>query len=89
MYKIVSHLIENHIFLRSGVTSPRYIHHCYVDPWLIHSYKLNRLEQETIVPFKDSIYAMMPQGKISSTDVETDAKHSEKDTNEKGNITVF
>lgn len=86
MYTVVSLLIENRIFLRSGVTGPRYIHHYHVDPWLTHSCKIYRLEQEAMGPFKDSIYATMPQGKIVNIDLETDVKHNEKDTDKKRNI---
>ncbi|XP_011143807.1 general transcription factor 3C polypeptide 1 [Harpegnathos saltator] len=81
LYTIVSHLVENRIFLRSGVTCPRYIHHHYVDSWLIHSCKIYRLEQEAMGPFKDSVYATMPLGKTAITNVETDAKH--ENTNKK------
>lgn len=89
LYKIVSLLTDNHIFLRSGVTKPRYIHHRYVDPWLIQSYKIYRLEQESLGPFKDNIYATMQQEKIAETNAETDIKdtnlHNEEDSNEKRN----
>lgn len=84
LYKIVSLLTENRIFLRSGVTKPRYIHHRYVDPWLINSCKIYRLEQEALVSFKDSIYSTMQQGKITEINVEMNA--NEKDANEKRNI---
>ncbi|KAL0120525.1 hypothetical protein PUN28_008329 [Cardiocondyla obscurior] len=76
LYKVVSLLIDNHIFLRSGVTKPRYIHHRYVDPWLIHSYKIYRLEQEALVPFKDSIYATMQHGETSKINAEMNAKNT-------------
>ncbi|KAL6422933.1 hypothetical protein ACFW04_010439 [Cataglyphis niger] len=80
LYKAVSLLTENHIFLRSGVTNPRYIHHRYVDSWLIHSYKIYRLEQESIVPFKDSVYATMQQGKTAEANLEMNAKQNGEDT---------
>ncbi|KYN36248.1 General transcription factor 3C polypeptide 1 [Trachymyrmex septentrionalis] len=90
LYKIVSLLTENRIFVRSGVTKPRYIHHRYVDPWLINSCKIYRLEQESLVPFKDSIYSTMHQGKTTETNTEIDAKDTnidnEKDANEKREI---
>ncbi|KAG5343225.1 TF3C1 factor, partial [Acromyrmex heyeri] len=90
LYKIVSLLTENRIFIRSGVTKPRYIHHRYVDPWLINSCKIYRLEQESLVPFKDSIYSTMHQGKIAETNTEMDAKDinidNEKDANKKCEI---
>ncbi|XP_014483912.1 PREDICTED: general transcription factor 3C polypeptide 1 [Dinoponera quadriceps] len=81
LYAIVSLLVKNRIFLRSGVISPRYIHHHHVDPWLIHSCKIHRLEQEAMGPFKDSVYATMPQGKAANANV--DAKHSEEHANKK------
>lgn len=70
MYKIVSLLTENHIFVRSGVTTPRYIHNRYADSWLIHSYKIYRLEHESVVPFKESIYATMQQGQATEMNIE-------------------
>jgi len=84
----VSLLIENHIFLRSGITKPRYIHHRYVDPWLIQSYKIYRLEQESLVPFKDSIYATMQQGENAETDAKDTNLHNKEDANEKGNLVI-
>ncbi|XP_011696801.1 PREDICTED: general transcription factor 3C polypeptide 1 isoform X2 [Wasmannia auropunctata] len=94
LYKVASLLVENHIFLRSGVTKPRYIHHRYVDPWLIHSYKIYRLEQESLVPFKDSIYATMQPGEMNAEiNAETDAKsmnlhNEEENANEKHEIDI-
>jgi len=84
LYNIVKLLTENNIFLRSGVIKPRYIHHHYVDPWLIRSYKIYRLEQESVVPFKDSVYATIPLGK----EIEMDIKHNEE-TNEKRNMIII
>lgn len=83
--------MDNHIFLRSGVIKPRYIHHRYVDPWLIHSCKIHRLEQESLGPFKDSIYATMQQ--TAETNAETDEKdtnlHNDEDRNEKRNCYIL
>lgn len=79
--------------MRSGVTKPRYIHHRYMDPWLIHSCKIHRLEQESLGPFKDSIYATMQQGETAETNAETDVKntnpHNEEDRNKKRNYVTF
>lgn len=81
LYKVVSLLTDNHIFLRSGVTNPRYIHHRYVDPWLIQSCKLNRHEQESMVPFKNSVYATMQQKKTTAeSSNEIDAKQNRENT---------
>jgi len=87
LYDIVSLLTKNSIFLRSGVTKPRYIHHHYVDPWLIRSYKIYRLEQESVVPFKDSVYATIPLGKEIEMSADMDIKREE--TNEKRNIIII
>ncbi|XP_011876239.1 PREDICTED: uncharacterized protein LOC105566665 [Vollenhovia emeryi] len=88
LYKVISLLTDNHIFFRSGVIKPRYIHHHYLVSWLIQSCKINRLEQESLVPFKDSIYATMQQGDATETNAEADAKdtnlhNEEEDTSEK------
>ncbi|XP_015188892.1 PREDICTED: general transcription factor 3C polypeptide 1 [Polistes dominula] len=57
LYDIVSLLIDNYLFLRSGVTTPRYIHYGHVNPWLVHSYKIFRSDRESLLPIpKDSIY---------------------------------
>lgn len=59
------------MFLRSGVTTPRYIHHHYANPWLIHSYKIFRLERESLLPIpKGSIYLTESEtvGEINSDD---------------------
>lgn len=50
MYSIVSCFTKYRLFLRSGVTTVRYIHHHYADSWLIHSYKIHRLERESLIP---------------------------------------
>lgn len=92
MYKVISLLVENHIFLRSGVTKPRYIHHRYVDPWLIHSYKIYRLEQESLIPFKDSIYATRQQGQTAEINAETIAKDTNlqnEDTDKKRKVFTY
>lgn len=71
MYDVVAFLIENYLLLRSGVTTPRYIHHHYANPWLIHSYKIFRLERESLLPIpKGSIYLTESDtlGEINSDD---------------------
>ncbi|XP_076161731.1 general transcription factor 3C polypeptide 1 isoform X2 [Ptiloglossa arizonensis] len=62
LHRIASLLTEHRLFLRSGVTTVRYIHHRHADSWLIHSYKIYRLEKETLVP--------MPRGTIYMTEPE-------------------
>ncbi|KOX75217.1 General transcription factor 3C polypeptide 1 [Melipona quadrifasciata] len=59
LYQIVSFFTNNHLFLRSGVTVVRYIHHRYVDSWLINSYKICRLEKESLIPVpKGTVYVI-------------------------------
>ncbi|KZC03777.1 General transcription factor 3C polypeptide 1 [Dufourea novaeangliae] len=59
---IASLLTKHHIFLRCGVTTVRYIHHRYADSWLIHSYKIGRLEKESLVPLpKGTVYVTEPE----------------------------
>ncbi|KAK9307679.1 hypothetical protein QLX08_002085 [Tetragonisca angustula] len=62
LYQIVSFFTNNHLFLRSGVTVVRYIHHRYVDSWLINSYKICRLEKESLIPVpKGTVYMTEPK----------------------------
>ncbi|XP_076248237.1 general transcription factor 3C polypeptide 1 isoform X2 [Calliopsis andreniformis] len=57
LHNIVSLLTNQRLLLRSGVTIARYIHHYYVDPWLIHSCKINRLERESVISVsKGNVY---------------------------------
>ncbi|XP_012153954.1 general transcription factor 3C polypeptide 1 isoform X2 [Megachile rotundata] len=58
--RITTLLTEHRLFLRSGVTTVRYIHYGHADPWLIHSYKIFRLEKESLVP--------VPKGTVYLTD---------------------
>lgn len=50
LYRIISLLIEHRLLLRSGVTTARYIHQGFADPWLIHSFKILRRERESLSP---------------------------------------
>lgn len=72
LYKVVALLTENRVLLRTGVTNARYIHHQHADPWLTHSYKINRHEQESAVPFKDSVYAAMRKERTAEVTSETE-----------------
>ncbi|KAG7208455.1 hypothetical protein KM043_014681 [Ampulex compressa] len=63
LYTIVTILTRERLFLRSGVTTVRYIHHRHADPWLINSYKIYRLEKESLPP--------VPRGSVYVTESET------------------
>lgn len=43
---ILALLTKSRILYRSGVTTVHYIYHMFMKPWLVHSYKLLRLERE-------------------------------------------
>ncbi|CAL7934994.1 unnamed protein product [Xylocopa violacea] len=59
LYRIVSFFTENRLFLRGGVAIIRYIHHSYADSWVIHSYKICRLEKESLAPMPTgTVYAI-------------------------------
>lgn len=54
LYDIIELLTENRLILRTGVTSVRYVHQSYTEPWLIRTPKIVRLEKES--------YANVPKG---------------------------
>ncbi|XP_033321902.2 general transcription factor 3C polypeptide 1 [Megalopta genalis] len=62
LHSIVTQLAKHCLFLRSGVTTVRYIHHHYADSWMIRSYKIYRLEKESLVPMpQNTVYIMEPE----------------------------
>ncbi|XP_031843956.1 general transcription factor 3C polypeptide 1 isoform X2 [Nomia melanderi] len=80
LFHILSFLVKHHLFLRSGVTTVRCIHHRYADSWLIHSYKICRLEKESLVPLpKKTVYVTEPEIIITEggNDVNTIEKSNE------------
>ncbi|KAJ8670622.1 hypothetical protein QAD02_001881 [Eretmocerus hayati] len=44
---MLSFLCGKRVVLRAGIVTVRYIHHRYVNPWIIHSYKILRLDKES------------------------------------------
>ncbi|XP_078042663.1 general transcription factor 3C polypeptide 1 [Augochlora pura] len=62
LYSIVTQLTKHRLLLRSGVTTVRYIHYHYADCWMIRSYKICRLERESLTPMpKNTVYIMEPE----------------------------
>ncbi|XP_076652647.1 general transcription factor 3C polypeptide 1 [Halictus rubicundus] len=62
LHNIVSLLTKHRLLLRTGVTVVRYVHHHYADSWLIHSYKICRLERDSLVPVpKNTVYITEPE----------------------------
>jgi hypothetical protein len=48
--EVLALLTKSRILHRSGVTTVHYIYHMFMKPWLVHSYKLLRLEREKQQP---------------------------------------
>nr|XP_034186691.1 general transcription factor 3C polypeptide 1 [Osmia lignaria] len=75
-------LTEHRLFLRAGVTTVRFVHHRHADAWLIHSYKIYRLEKESLMPIpKGTVY--IPESKEmvnESTDINMAGKHDKNFT---------
>ncbi|PSN39178.1 hypothetical protein C0J52_14051 [Blattella germanica] len=59
---------------RSGVTTVHYIFHLYTKPWLVHSYKLVRLEREKQVPPPQSSVMNIPES-CDPQDRQSDKTH--------------
>jgi hypothetical protein len=72
--EVLALLTKSRILYRSGVTAVHYIYHMYMKPWLVHSYKLLRLEREKQQP--------PPQQAVMNVAVQEDHDSSEK-THEK------
>lgn len=60
--EVLALLTKSQILYRSGVTTVHYIYHMYMKPWLVHSYKLLRLERENQVPApQEAVMNVAPQ----------------------------
>ncbi|XP_011313927.1 general transcription factor 3C polypeptide 1 [Fopius arisanus] len=61
LYEILSFLTDYRLLLRSGVTRMHYIHHKFVDPWLIQSIRIMRLQKESLPPVPPgTVYVLNP-----------------------------
>ncbi|XP_008211506.1 general transcription factor 3C polypeptide 1 [Nasonia vitripennis] len=68
---ILSLLTEKRIVLRAGIVTVRYIHYRYVNPWIIHSYKILRLEKES--------HQTVPEGSVYVLDNDEGADDRDKE----------
>lgn len=59
---ILSLLSDRRIVLRAGIVTVRYVYHRYVNSWIIHSYKILRLEKES--------HQTIPEGSVYVLDNE-------------------
>lgn len=74
--------VDNYLFLRTGVTTVRYIHHDYVNSWLIHSYKIFRLEKESLIPIPKGTVYMTESKEILNKNINKDTiKESNQNLN--------
>lgn len=68
--EILALLTKSRTLYRSGVTAVHYIYHMFMKPWLVHSYKLLRLEREKQQP--------PPQQAVMNVAVQDNHESSEK-----------
>lgn len=64
-------LTKNRLVLRAGIVAVRYIHHRYINPWIIHSYKILRLEKES--------HEALPEGSVYVLDSEDETINKENE----------
>ncbi|XP_063986134.1 general transcription factor 3C polypeptide 1 [Diachasmimorpha longicaudata] len=90
LYDILSFLTDQKLFLRSGVTDMHYIHHNFVDPWLIQSIRIMRLQKEALPPVPPGIvYVLNSESDDAQSAKKPEAAGSSKKTpSEQGSPTV-
>ena len=74
LYDVVSILTKGRLILRSGARHTRYIHQKFADPWMIHSYKIMRLQKEClpILP-AESLYVVVDEKNKESENINSAA----------------
>ena len=70
---ILLFLSEKRMVLRAGIVAVRYIYHRYVNPWIIHSYKILRLEKES--------HQTVPEGSVYVLDNDDNTEDKDKNSN--------
>jgi len=74
--EVLALLTKSQILYRSGVTTVHYIYHMYMKPWLVHSYKLLRLEREKQVPApQEAVMNVAPQVSNDSFEKQSGKSH--------------
>ncbi|XP_046623037.1 general transcription factor 3C polypeptide 1 isoform X1 [Neodiprion virginianus] len=66
LHRLLSLLTEHRLVLRSGVTTTRYIHQKFTDPWMIKSFKILRLDKESLSPVSDRIISITEKENVVS-----------------------
>ncbi|XP_058798386.1 general transcription factor 3C polypeptide 1 [Phymastichus coffea] len=70
---ILVFLSEKRIVLRAGIIAVRYIYQKFTNPWIIHSYKILRLEKES--------HQSLPRGSVYVLDNDESTLGKEKENN--------
>lgn len=74
--EVLALLTKSQILYRSGVTTVHYIYHMYMKPWLVHSYKLLRLEREKQVPApQEAVMNVTPHVSIDAFEKQSGKSH--------------
>ncbi|GFG28372.1 hypothetical protein Cfor_01748 [Coptotermes formosanus] len=74
--EVLALLTKSRILYRSGVTTVHYIYHMYMKPWLVHSYKLLRLEREKLVPPpQEAVINVAPQDSDDASEKQSGKTH--------------
>ncbi|XP_046745508.1 general transcription factor 3C polypeptide 1 [Diprion similis] len=66
LHRALSLLTEYRLVLRSGVTTTRYIHQKFTDPWMINSIKILRLDKESLSPVSERILLTTEKENVAS-----------------------
>ncbi|XP_014204050.1 general transcription factor 3C polypeptide 1 isoform X2 [Copidosoma floridanum] len=77
--EISTFLVEKRVVLRAGIVTVRYIHHRYINPWIIRSYKILRLEKES--------HQTVPEGSVYLLDTSENLSNKDKENNRVYNAT--
>ncbi|XP_015124460.1 general transcription factor 3C polypeptide 1 [Diachasma alloeum] len=90
LYDILALMTDHRLFLRSGVTEMHYIHHNFVDPWLIQSIRIMRLQKEALPPVPPGIvYVLNSEGESAEGSKKPEASGSSRKTpSEQGSPTL-
>ncbi|KAK0177379.1 hypothetical protein PV328_001440 [Microctonus aethiopoides] len=80
LYNILHHLTDYRLFLRSGVTEMHYIHYNFIDPWIIQSIRIMRLQREGLPPIPPgSVYVLNSQHDDKVPNNDTDKTENDND----------
>jgi hypothetical protein len=74
--EVLALLTRSRILYRSGVTTVHYIYHMFMKPWLVHSYKLLRLEREQQpCPPQNAVMKMAGQDSCDCSEKQPEKTH--------------